>query len=164
MTAGTIGPREVARHLMGLRALAAAFLLTVPAAVAAGRSLPRPPLAGRTAAVVTVAAFAVGLWLALGADRAAQRLLAGLKERYVAHPDPRRLLAGHRSVYLRVLLRVEGVVGCGLVVALAGTGAGAALWLHGIATVLFLPAWPTEHKTRLLLRRAEELRRRAERG
>ncbi len=154
-------PRDVTRHLRALRAMAGAFLLTVPAAAVAGRELPHLPVEGWSAAAVTVAAFLVGLVTALAADRVAQRLLASIKEGYAAHGDVHRLLADHREVYLKVLLLVELVVACGLAVALAGAGPGPALWLHAVAGLLFVLAWPTERKTRLLLRRAEDLRRRA---
>ncbi len=145
------------RHERSLRRLTVGALLGFPLAGYLGFVIPRYPI-GIPPVWMTAAALAGGLFLSLRVERFAQRLVISLKERYASEGDVSRLLADHRRTLLLVLAMLEGIGLAGLLVAVAGSGPRAALWFHAAGIVLTVLAWPTEHKVRLLLRRAQELR------
>ena len=142
------------RHLRRMRGTALGFLITVAAAGAGVYLLPRHPLGGLPSLAVTAATLAVSLWLAFTADRWSSKLLARIREAYEEHGDVARLLADHHRVYLAVLVRLEVILLAAVVTSVSGSGPTPALFQVILTAVLMLLAWPTEYKTRLLLRRA----------
>ena len=143
-----------------LRVLTVATLVTLPVIAVVGFRLPHLRLPHVTPVAVTVVAAVCGLILSLGVERLAQRLLRRIKRAYADHESRDRLLADYVAAYVSVMAVIELVAVCGLVVAIAGTGPKTSLWFAGIAAVLAVLAWPTAHKVRTLLRRAEDLARR----
>jgi hypothetical protein len=57
-----------------------------------------------------------------------------------------------------VALRLEIMVGCGLIIALWGLGPRIGVWVVLLGGVMMALTWPTSRKTRLLLGRARALR------
>ncbi len=158
----TVSTDDLGRHLLRMRVATLAVLVATAAAAAAGFvSSPREPGAA-TPLTVTVVAYAAGLWLGFTAARDARARMAVIRRAYRVHGDVRRLLADHLKGYLVILVRLGCVAGCGLVVAVWGIGSVAALPLEALAALLVLMTWPTEHKSRLLLRRAQAERDEAE--
>ncbi len=141
-------------HLRRMRLTAALFLASVLAAAVAVELLPRHRLGAISPLAVTAGTLAVSLWLAFTADRWSRKLLARIREAYEEHRDVSHLLAGHFRVYLAVLARLELILLAAIVTAISGSGPTPALFQVILTAVLMLLAWPTEHKTRLLLRRA----------
>lgn len=152
-----VTPDILRRHERRLRSLTLGALLGFPLMGYLGFVIPRFSI-GVPPVWITAAALAGGLVLSLRVERIAQRLVIDLKDRYASGGDVNRLLADHRRTLLLVLVMLEGIGLAGLLVALAGSGPRAALWFHAAGVVLTVLAWPTEHKVRLLLRRAQELR------
>lgn len=143
-----------------LRVLTIAALVTLPVIAMVGYRLPRVRLPHITPIAVTVISALVALVLSLTVERVAQRLLRRSKRAYAEHGSRELLLADYSAAYVKVLAMIEMIPACGLVVAIAGTGPNTSLWFVGIAAVLVLLAWPTPHKVRTLLRRADDLDRR----
>ncbi len=153
-------PDTLLAHERRLRVLVAAAILLFVAQAAVGFLLPRARLLpGLSSIWITGPALAVGLWLSLRVDRVAARLVIRARDRYVISGNVDRLLRDHLRVYLTVLAVLEGIGLLGLLVAVSGAGPRAALWFHGVAVLLAALAWPTDHKVRLYLDRAETLRR-----
>lgn len=142
------------RHLRRMRLTAAVFLLSVAAAAGAVYLLPRHPLGHLSPLVVTAGTLAVSLWLAFTAEGWSRKLLGRIRDRFEEHQDVALLLDGHFRVYLAVLVRLEIILLAAVVTAVSGSGPTPALFQLILTAVLMALAWPTEHKTRLLLRRA----------
>ncbi len=142
------------QHLRRMRLTATVFLASVVAAAAGVYTLPRHPLGGFSPLGVTAGTLAVSLWLAFTADGWSRKLLARIRERYEKHGDVARLLRDHLRVYLAVLVRLEIILLAAVVTAVSGSGPTPALFQVILTAVLMLLAWPSEHKARLLLRRA----------
>ncbi len=139
-------------HLRRMRLTAAASLAVPVLAAVVSFRLPRiaaglPPLA------VSFLALAGSLWIGFSADRHARKLMERIRRRHEEHGDTARLLADHWRVLVAVLLRLQVVTLLGLATAVSGTGPTAALLHFALAAILMGLAWPTEHKTLLLLRR-----------
>lgn len=107
---------------------------------------------------VTLVAAAAALWIGFTANRDARSRLERIKRAFAVHGEERRLLRDYLVVYLIVLLRLFAVAACGLAVATWGAGPGLGTAFIGLAAVLNLMAWPTVHKARLLIQRANALR------
>ena len=147
------------RHLRRMRLAAAVSLGTVAVAGVAVYALPRHPLGRISPLAVTAGTLAVSLWLAFTADSRSRKLLARIREAYEKHGDVTRLLGDHFRVYLAVLVRLEVILLAAVVTAVSGSGPTPALFQVIVTAVLMLLAWPTEHKARLLLRRAGAIER-----
>ncbi len=102
-------------------------------------------------ATVTMAAAALGLWVAFTAQRDAKARLGQVKRGFKVHADQRRLLRGHLQVYVVVLLRLQGITAAGLATTIWGHGWNTALWFFLLTAILMVLAWPNERKTRLLI-------------
>ncbi len=152
-----VTPDILRRHERQLRWLTVGALVGFPLMGYLGFVIPRFSI-GVPPVWMTAAALAGGLVLSLRVEKVAQHLVISLKDRYASRGDVSQLLADHRRTLLLVLVMLEGIGLAGLLVAVAGSGARAALWFQGAGIVLTVLAWPTEHKVRLLLRRAQELR------
>jgi hypothetical protein len=152
-----VTPDVLRRHERSLRLLTVGALLGFPLMGYLGFVIPRFSI-GVPPVWMTAAALAGGLLLSLRVEKVAQRLVISLKNRFASGGDVSRLLADHRRTLLLVLVMLEGIGLAGLLVAVAGSGPRAALWFHTAGVVLTFLAWPSEHKVRLLLRRAQELR------
>jgi hypothetical protein len=143
------------RHLLRMRLTAVGFLASLPVAVVAAFFLPRVGMPHVSPHAVTFVCLGVSLWIAFTADRAARRAMVRIHDAFSVHGEQSRLLRDHYRVYLGVLLRLEVITLCGLATAMAGTGPRTTLWFLVVVSILMALAWPTEGKTRLLLRRAE---------
>ena len=151
----------VRRHLRRLRGVGALGVPVVPLCWWLTVSLePAPGRLPLTPVAVSVAAGALGLLLALTAERAVGRRLRCAHAAYARDGDRTRLLAAHLTSYLLVLARLGLVAALGPLVALFGTGGLVGSGLVAAAAALMLLAWPSEGKVELLLHRAEEERRR----
>jgi hypothetical protein len=148
----------VRRHLGRMRAGGIAVATTLPVAAAAVFLVPRLQHTLFGPGATTVLAAAVALWVGFTANRDARRRLERVKRAFAVHGDLERLLRDHLLVYLVVLLRLDLIACCGLLVAVWGVGRTAGLSFTLLAAILMATAWPTEHKTRLLIARARELR------
>ncbi len=148
----------IRRHLSRMRIAGAVALMSIPAAAAAVFFLPplRHSFFGPT--TTTILAAAAALWIGLSANRDAHARLERVKRAYAVHGDLRRLLRDHLLVYLVVLIRLDLVALCGLVVAAWGNGSTIGLGFIALAGVMMVTTWPTEHKTWLLIERAQRLR------
>ncbi len=156
-----VTPPELVRHEHRLALLVAGALGLFVVEAAAGFFLPRRPLVpGLSSIWVTAAALALGLFLSLHVEKVAARRVVQAREAYVASGDVGSLLGDHVRIYLTVLAMLQGIGVLGLLVAVSGAGPRAALWFHGAGAILTALAWPTDHKVRLYLDRAETLRRR----
>jgi len=151
----TVSAGDLGRHLLRMR-IATVVVLLVVAAAAVGSFLAthRDPGAA-TPLTVTLVAYAAAVWLGFTASRDARARMAVVRRAYRVHGDVGRLLADHLKGYLAILVRLGCIAGCGLVVAVWGNGPAAALPLAALAALLVVMTWPTEHKSRLLVRRAE---------
>jgi multisubunit Na+/H+ antiporter MnhB subunit len=153
-----IGPAQLrdllARHLRRMRLAAILSAFTVVAGAVAVFHLPRRPLGGVSPLAVTAGTLAVSLWLAFTADGRSRTMLARIRKAFEEHGDTARLLRDHFRVYLVVLARLEVILLAAVVTAVSGSGPTPALFQVILTAVLMLLAWPTEHKARLLLRRA----------
>jgi hypothetical protein len=150
---------SVTRHLRRMRLSWGVLLATAPASAAILFSLPRLDPAAATPASVTLVALAAGMWICFTAERDARQRLERAKRAFAVHGELDRLLRDHWLVLLVVLFRLEMVVGFGVAVAVWGSGPGVAIWFPILAGLLMALAWPSEHKTRLMIARARELAR-----
>ena len=146
---------DLKRHLLRMRLTAVVFLITLPVAVVVAFFLPRIEVPHLSPHIVTFICLGLSLWVAFTADRAARRAMTAIYDAFSSHGEQSRLLRDHYRVYLGVLLRLEVITLCGLVTAVAGTGPRITLWFLVVVSILMALAWPTEGKTRLLLRRAD---------
>lgn len=151
----TVSADVLGRHLLRMRAATVAVLLAIVAAGMAGFALSHRDPGAATPLTVTLVAYAAALWLGITATRDARSRMAVIRRAYRVHGDAGRLLADHLRGYLVILLRLGCIAGCALIVTVWGTGAAAALPLDALAALLVGMTWPTEHKSRLLLRRAQ---------
>jgi len=142
-------------HLLRMRIVVIAFLLSQPLALAAAFMLPRARLVGIPPIALTLTALAVGFWFAFTADRDARHRLDRVKDAAAHHRDRKQLLNGHLLVFIAVMLRLEAITVLGLMTAVWGSGPRVTLWFVIVVSILMALAWPTEHKVRLLLRRVE---------
>lgn len=150
----TVSPDELARHLRRMRAATVGFLALAGVAAVFGFRVEHRDPGAATPLTLTLVAAAAALWLGFTANRDARTRVAAIRRAFAVHGESRRLLRDHLQVYVMILLRLACIVALGVVVAVWGTGAGAAVGLQALAAVLMLLTWPTEHKSRLLLRRA----------
>ncbi len=102
--------------------------------------------------------LAAGMWISFTAERDARVRLDRARRAFVAHGELEMLLRDHLRVFQVVLLRLELIVILGLVVAVWGLGPKVAIWFLLLAGMMMLLAWPTEHKTRLVIARARQAR------
>jgi hypothetical protein len=137
-----------------MRAATVVFLAGAIVAAVVGFQVEHRDPGAATPLTLTLVAAAAALWLGFTANRDARTRLAAIRRAFTVHGEPRRLLRDHLQVYLVILLRLACIVALGIVVAVWGTGPGTAAGLQALAAVLMLLTWPTEHKSRLLLRRA----------
>ena len=144
---------DVHRHLVRMRLVTILFLLSVPAAGVGAFFLPRRRLASIPPQAVLGITALIAVWYAFTINRFAAKRLYRVREAFESHGEVGRLLAGHFRTYLAVLIRLEVIVVCGLINAEAGAGPRTTVWYVVAAGLLMLLAWPTEHKTMLLLRR-----------
>ncbi len=144
---------DVRHHLLRMRLVTSLFLLTVPAAGVGAFFLPRRRLAAVSPPAVLAITALIAAWYAFTINRFAARRLYRVRESFDSHGNVRRLLSGHFQTHLRVLIRLEVIVLCGLINAESGAGPHTTVWYVLAAGLLMLLAWPTEHKTMLLLRR-----------
>jgi hypothetical protein len=107
---------------------------------------------------ITLVAAAAALWIGFTANSDARGRLERIKRAHAVHGVVQRLLRDFFVVYLVVLARLVAVAACGVAVSVWGAGPGLGAAFVGLAGLLNLMAWPTEHKTRLLIQRAESLR------
>jgi hypothetical protein len=160
MTAAKLDAGAIDRHLAIMRRATIAFLVSVPAAVAAvilipSRSASVSPLA------VTLVAAASALWIGFTANRDAEGRVDRIKRAYAATGDETRLLRDHRLVHLTVLARLEVMVMAGMVAGIWGSSSAAAWGILALACMMMALTWPTAEKTHTLLERAREQRGRA---
>ena len=146
----------VARHLVRMRITWIAFLATVPVAAVAGYWLPRLDPAAATPTSLTLVVLAASLWISFTAERDARNRLDRAKRAFAVHGELARLLRDHRLVFLMVLIRLEIIVGLGVVTAVWGTGPRIGLWFEILAGLLMVLAVPTEHKARMVIATARE--------
>ncbi len=149
---------QLQNHLKAMRRTVSAFGGMVVALAVTTFFLPRlgNELVSPTGATLIGAASA--LWIGFSANRDAKARMDRIRRAFAVHGELDRLLRDHHRAYLAVLLRLLVVAGCGIVVAVWGAGAGLGLTFFILAGILMAMSWPTEHKTRLLIRRAEALR------
>ena len=145
--------QSVRHHMRRMRLVTVLFLCTVPIAGAGAFFLPRRRLASVSPQAVLAITALIAAWYAFTINRFAAKRLYRVREAFDSHGDVERLLSGHFRVYLTVLIRLEVIILCGLINAEAGAGPHTTLWYVLAAGLLMLLAWPTEHKTMLLLRR-----------
>ena len=146
------------RHLLRMRLTTGVFLATVPAAIAASFALPHRGAAVASPTVITLTAVAASLWIGFSAGRDAATRLERIRRAFAVHGDECRLLRDHWLVYVAVALRLEIMVGCGLIISLWGLGPRIGVWVVLLGGVMMALTWPTSRKTRLLLGRARALR------
>ena len=149
-----VSAEHLGRHVLRMRTMTVAFLGVTVAATAVGFGLEHRDPGAATPLSLTLVAYAATLWLGFTANRDAASRMATIRRAFAAHGEVARLLRDHLTVYLVIMLRLSGIVGCGMVVTVWGTGAAAAIPLHALAAILMVMTWPTEDKSRLLLRRA----------
>ncbi|NOZ78237.1 MAG: hypothetical protein GXP48_03450 [Acidobacteria bacterium] len=145
--------QSVRRHLLRMRVVTAVFLVTIPVAGAGAFFLPRQRLDFVSPQAVLAITALIAAWYAFTINRFAAKRLHRIREAFDSHEDVERLLSGHFRVSVTVLVRLEVIVVCGLINAEAGAGPHTTVWYVIAAGLLMLLAWPTEHKTMLLLRR-----------
>lgn len=145
-------------HLKAMRRIGLAFGGVLVALAGPAFFLPRAAndLVGPKGATLIVAATA--LWIGFSANRDARTRMDRVRLAFSVHGKIDRLLQDHHRAYLMVLLRLLAIAGCGVVVAVWGAGPGLGLAFFILAGILMAMAWPTDHKTRLLIRRAQALR------
>lgn len=148
---------ELDRHLRLMRLMTIGFMLTVPVAAAAIVLIEAGEVGASSWAVSAVAAVAA-LWVGFTANRDAQARIDGIKRRFAAEGDVRRLLLGHRLVNLAVLVRLELMVVAAVVAGIWGPSPSVAWGVLGLAAVMMALSWPTADKTLTLLKRAREQR------
>lgn len=144
----------VTAHLGRSRLLACLSLAVVLAAAVAGFLIPLRSSVVASPLAITLIVLVMALWFAATADRDARSRLESVRRGYAVHGEVRRLLREFLLVYLVVLLRLQAVTACGVVIAVWGNGPLAALAVHLVAAVQMARAWPSTHKTNLLLQRA----------
>ena len=148
----------VRAHLRRARGVSIAVFVLLATAAIAGFFMPRLHNDMLGPGAVTLVAAAGALWVGLTANHDARRRLDRVKRAYAVHGEVHRLLRNFFAVYVVVALRLLAVAACGLAVAVWGAGPGLGTAVVGLAAMLNAMAWPTEHKTLLLIRRAEALR------
>jgi len=148
---------EINRHLVRMRmAWAGVEGLILLVAVAAFFLPPGTcPHVGKGS--LTLAAAIGALWLGFSSSRDARRRMLKLRQGFTVHRDPAILLRGHFRAYLVILFRLFVIALCGLVIAVWGEGFVYAIVLSVLAALLTLMTFPTEYKTRLLLKRASQM-------
>jgi len=156
LTTGDSETLAVRRHLARMRVTWAFFLVTIPVAAVACYNLPRLDPAAATPTVVTLVGLGASLWVAFTAERDSRVRLDRGKLAFAVDGDLDRLLRNHWLVFATVLLRLEILVVMGIVTAIWGLGPRLAVWFVLLAGLMMLLAWPSEHKTRLLIFRARE--------
>jgi len=134
----------------------ALFLATIPVAAVACYHLPRLDPAAATPTAVTLVGLAASLWISFTAERDSRVRLDRGKRGFAVDEDLGRLLRNHWVVLMTVMLRLEILVVMGIVTAVWGLGPRVAVWFVLLAGLMMLLAWPSEHKTRLLIYRARE--------
>ena len=149
---------RVVSHLWRMRLTWGLFLATVPIAMVAGVIVPRRVADAASPMTVTLLAVAGSLWVALTADRDARFRLDRAKRAFAVHGDVSRLLRDHWLVFLIVMSRLGIVVVCSVVVAVWGVGVATGIWIALLGGVMMALAWPSAHKTELLIERGRELR------
>ena len=145
---------EIDAHLRKMRVLWFLGELLALASALTCWLLPRlhPTVLGRGGFSLLVAA--AGLWLGFSASRDARRRMERIRRAFAVHRDVGRLLRGHLVAYTWILLRMLFIAAGGQATAVWGAGPGFSLLLSSLAVILTLMTFPTEYKTRLLLKRA----------
>ncbi len=106
----------------------------------------------------TLVGAAAALWIAFSANRDARARIDRVKRAFAVHGDLELLFRDFHRTYLVVLLRLLAVAACGVIVTVWGAGPGLGLAFFVLAAILMAMTWPTQHKTRLLIKRAQALR------
>jgi hypothetical protein len=146
----------VRRHLRRMRLTWLVFLITAPVAVTVGFRLPRLDPAAATPTAVTLVALAASLWISFTAEHDSRVRLDRGKRAFAVDRDLDRLLRNHWLVFFTVMARLEILVLMGIVTSVWGLGPRVGMWFGLLAGLMILLAWPSEHKTRLLIFRARE--------
>ena len=96
----------------------------------------------------------VALWLGFSSSRDAKARMERIRRAFGVHGDVSRLLRDHVIAFGWILLRMLMIAVGGLLIAGWGSGPGFSILLSALAFLLALMTFPTEYKTRLLLKRA----------
>lgn len=153
----SLDPQTMHHHLRSMRRTTLTAFGLVALAAPAAFFLPRleHALIGRTGASLLGAAAA--LWIGFSANRDARSRMDRIKRAFAVHDRLETLLRDHHRAYLLILARLLAVAACGVIVAIWGAGPALGSAFFGLAGILIVMTWPTEHKTRLLIRRAQAL-------
>ncbi len=157
-SASSLSPVQLNHHLKAMRRTVLGFGGIIIALAVTTFFLPRLGNELVSPMGATLIGAAAALWIGFNANRDARARMDRIKRAFAVHGEINRLLRDHRLAYLVVLLRLLAVAGCGIVVAVWGAGPGLGLAFFILAAILMAMSWPTDHKTRLLIRRAESLR------
>ena len=154
----SLSPVQLNHHLKTMRRTVFAFGGMMIALAIATFFLPRLGNELVSPMGATLIAAAAALWIGFNANRDARARMDRIKRAFAVHGEITRLLQDHHRAYLVVLVRLLAVAGCGIVVAVWGAGPGLGLTFFILAAILMAMSWPTDHKTRLLIKRAQALR------
>lgn len=111
-----------------------------------------PTFVGRGGFSLLLAAF--GLWLGVSSNRDARARMEKIRRAFGIYQDVSRLLRGHLIAFAWILMRMLMISVGGVLTAVWGSGPAFSLLLSSLAFLLALMTFPTEYKTRLLLKRA----------
>ena len=152
--APSVTTEQIDRHLRRMRALwALGEGLILIAAVSCWFLPQKPPtILGRGWFSLLIAVIA--LWVGFSSNRDARVRMEKIRNAYAVHQDVRLLLKGHLIAYLWILIRMLMIVVGGQLIAVWGSGPAFSILLSCLAFLLALMTFPTEYKTRLLLKRA----------
>ena len=149
---------QMQNHIKAMRRSALTLGGFLMAAAVGAFFLPRLPNDLVNPMGATLIGAAAALWIAFSANRDARARMDRVKRAFAVHGQFDRLFRDHHRAYLMVLLRLMAVATCGIVVAVWGAGPRLGLAFFILAAILMAMAWPTDHKTRLLIKRAQALR------
>jgi len=152
--APSVTTKQIDAHLTRMRGL---WLLGEGLILAAAVScwfLPqRPPtVLGRGWFSLVMAVFA--LWLGFASNRDARTRMERIRRAFGIHRNVSRLLKAHVIAFAWILLRMIMIAVSAQLISVWGSGPAFSLVLSSLAFLLTLMTFPTEYKTRLLLKRA----------
>ncbi len=154
----SLSPGQLHNHLKAMRRTVLGFAGIMIALAVTTFFLPRMGNELLSPMGATLIGAAAALWIGFSANRDARARMDRVKRAFAVHGEINRLLRDHLLAYLVVLLRLLAVAGCGVVVAVWGAGPGLGLAFSILAAILMAMSWPTDNKTRLLIKRAQALR------
>lgn len=154
LEAPSVTTEEIDAHLLRMRVLWAGVEVLVALATVASFFLPprQTTILGRGGLSLVMAAAA--LWFGFSSSRDASKRMQQIRAAFGVHHEVGRLLRGHLLAYLWILCRMLLIAAAALMIAVWGSGPGFSLILFALAFLLVLMTFPTEYKTRLLLKRA----------